>query len=403
MTWMLDVFFGLHFATRAVLLVLAIAYGFVFVVFSVVARPLVCSAVHIPLVSLRLQLQVLSTLAAIVRRRGEPLYPNWTLPFEVSTQFMRFVLGQYGNVIVHENAAMLREPFGRRGKMILEANCRMHGTKPEPLDFHGLDHMWLRDNCAASTSQRVVVIHFHGGGFVLSHPLQDVELGNQTHTLLRQELRDKYALGNVAVDVLLANYRKAPEHPYPAPFHDCLAIYEHVLATEKIAPNHVLLSGDSAGGWMALAICKELRDAARYSDLPLACLLYSPLVDFNDKGEDERTPHCVLPVRFIETVSNVYLAGVDSETRCRFSPVNWALTGLPPTFVQFGAVERFYDQGVRFKAAADDQGVTNWEFDVLHDMPHDVAIIPTAVLPFAKEAIRHACGFAAKQVSTVLK
>lgn len=395
---------ALSLSTRSMVLVPALAYGVVFAAFSVVARPLVRSVVDIPFVSLRLQFQLLSTLAAIVRRRGKSLYPNWSLPFEVSTQFMRFVLGEYGDVIVWQNAAMMREPFGRRGKMILEPNCRLHGTRPEPLDFNGLDHMWLRDGYTGLTSRRIIIVHFHGGGFVLSHPLQDVELGNQMHSLLQQELEEQYALGGVAVDILLANYRKAPEHPYPTPLHDCLEIYEHVLATEDVASNQVIVSGDSAGGWLAIALCKQLRDTARSSSLPLACLLYSPVVDFDDIGDDGKTPHCVLPTRFIETVVNAFLARVDRETRRRLSPVNWTLTGLPPMFVQFGAIERLFDQGMRFVAAANDQGATeSWEFDVLANMPHDIAIIPTSVLPFAKESIRHACAFAAKQVAFSLQ
>jgi acetyl esterase/lipase len=397
-------FDSLSFSTQSMVLVPALAYGFVFAALSVVAHPLVRSGVDIPFVSLRLQLQLLSTLAAIVRRQGKPLYPNWSLTFEVSTRFMRFVLGEYGDAIVWQNAAMMREPFGRRGKMILESNCRLHGTRPEPFDFNGLDHMWLRDGYTGLTSRRIIIVHFHGGGFVLSHPLQDVELGNQMHSLLRQELEDQFALGSVAVDILLVNYRKAPEHPYPTPLHDCLAIYEHVLATENVVSDQVIVSGDSAGGWLAMAICKQLRDTARSSSLPLTCLLYSPVVDFDDKGDDEKTPHCVLPARFIETVFNAFLARVDSETRRRLSPVNWTLTGLPPMFVQFGAIERLYDQGMRFMAAANDQGMAeSWEFDVLANMPHDIAIIPTNVLPFAKQSIHHACVFAAKQVALALQ
>jgi acetyl esterase/lipase len=404
LAWVLLGFFvGMNISVAIVLGVLGALYALVFVFFSLAARPLVRSLVDIPLVSLRLQGCVLSTVGAFAARLGRPLHPHWTLTFEISAKLMRFMFAQFGDVIAHENAAMMRAPFAMHGKMVLKSSCRAHGTRAEPLDANALDHMWLRDDSASPTSRRLVVIHYHGGGFAMSHPLQDVELANQTHSLLREALRDSYAIGDVAVDVLLANYRKAPEHPFPTPLDDCFAMYEHVLAKEGVSADHVLLSGDSAGGWMSIAICKRLRDAGRSAELPLACLLYSPLADFDEKGGDEKTPDCVLAAPFVDSVHNAFLKGLEGEARRQASPVNWDLTSLPPMFVQYGAIERFYEQGMRLKAVADKQGVTNWELDVLEGMPHDVAMFPTDVLPFAKEAIRHACVFAAKQAASVLE
>jgi hypothetical protein len=71
-------------------------------------------------------------------------------------------------------------------------------------------------------------------------------------------------------------------------------------------------------------------------------------------------------------------------------------------FVQYGTLERFFEQGKRIIAKAKEQGVTNWEVDFLENMPHDVVMLPTDVSPAAKDGIRHGCAFAAKLVAHVL-
>jgi acetyl esterase/lipase len=379
---------------------LAALFVLVFLAFCAPARTLVRSVFMIPIVALRLELNVLSTTFAYMSRGFRPLFPQWTLTFEITCKMMRFMFEEFGETIAFENAAMLREPFAMHGRMILRSNCKQHKTVPEKLEANGLEHMWLRD--ADKQQSRVVVIHFHGGGFAMSHPLQDVELANQTHSMLKQILKSKYQL-DVSVDVLLANYRKSPEHPFPTPDDDCLAMYQHVLKHENIAPNHVLFSGDSAGAKMSLVNCMRMRDAHNAEQLPLGCLLYSPSVDFEEKGGDEKTPFCIMPAAFVDSVHKTYLANVtDPEERLKVSPINGDLRNLPPMFVQYGTLERFFEQGKRIIAKAKEQGVTNWEVDFLENMPHDAVMLPTDVSPAAKEGIRHGCEFAAKLAAGVL-
>ncbi|KAG6965892.1 hypothetical protein JG687_00005160 [Phytophthora cactorum] len=345
-------------ATVAGLLVLG--YALVLAGFCFIGRTLVRSPLEAPVAAIKLQLNICSTIARYV------------------SNMMRYMFEEFGDLIAFENAALLRKPFAMHGRLILKSNCRQHNTIPEKLEANGLEHMWLRD--ADKKVQRVVVIHFHGGGFAMSHPLQDVELANQTHTMLKQILKEKYQL-DVAVDVLLANYRKSPENPYPTPDDDCLA----------------------AGAKMSLFNCMRMRDSNNSSQLPLGCLLYSPSVDFEEKGGNEKTPYCIMPARFVDNVHQTYLAKVtDPEERLKVSPINRDLRNLPPMFVQYGTLERFYEQGKRIIAKAKEQGVTNWEVDFLENMPHDVVMLPSDVSPAAKQGIRHGCEFAAKLVAEVL-
>jgi acetyl esterase/lipase len=76
--------------------------------------------------------------------------------------------------------------------------------------------------------------------------------------------------------VHLLDYRRAPEHPFPAALDDTVAAYRELLA-RGAAPARTVLAGDSAGGWLALAGALRLRDAG--DRLPAALGLISPWLD----------------------------------------------------------------------------------------------------------------------------
>ncbi|RLN86537.1 hypothetical protein BBJ28_00016162 [Nothophytophthora sp. Chile5] len=379
---------------------LILGYALLFVAFCFAARPFASSLVLVPLIAINLQLKIVSILAAYAARGFKPTFPEWTLAYELTITMMRYTFLDYGHVIADENAALMRPPFAMHGQFILESNCRKHNTRPEKLQANGMEHMWLRD--PEKKEHRVVVIHYHGGGYAISDPLQDVELANQTHTMLQQILKDKYKL-DVSVDVLLANYRMAPEHLYPTAVNDCFDMYQYVLKHENISPDHVVLSGDSAGAEMSITNCIRLRDSKTPELQPLAVLAYSPVVDFSETGGDEKTPYCLLAASFADTCLATYLRSVtDPEVLFNVSPINHSLLNLPPVFLQWGSLERFYEQGLRFKAKADAEGVTNMELDVLHNFAHDPVMFPTAISPAAEKGIRHGCEFAAKHAARVI-
>lgn len=362
--------------------------GLVLAACATIALAIVRSPSELPLATLRVLGAISWTLAAYVARGCTPVMPNWTLSFEVIASVMRRVMGEYGEVVAHKNAALICELFERLGKWQLPSSCEKHGTVAETVEFNGLQHWWLRD--ATREGERLVVVIFHGGGYTVSHPLQDVDLGNNMHSQLQKILRDKYGRA-VSVDVLLANYRKSPKYPYPFPLDDCEAAYKFVLEKEDVGSKHVIVAGDSAGAEMAFSVCKRLRDADQQELQPVAVVLYSPDLDLDARGDDP----------FANAVLDMYLRNVsDPDERRKISPINCSVRDLPPMFFQFGELEVYREYGERLMAKAEAEGVTNMEMDVLKFMPHDCVMFPTAVMPFAVEAIQHACEFAAKRVAT---
>ncbi|KAG1707414.1 hypothetical protein DVH05_026618 [Phytophthora capsici] len=397
---LLTIVFG-STALNIIVTFVVVVYVLACVSFLCAAVPFASNPLLVPFIAIRMQLHVVYLLLAYAARGFKPRFPQWTFAFEMTNLMLRFTFVNYGHLVGNKNAHLLRMPFHLHGKMILKSNSRLHGTVPEKIVANGMEHMWLRDH--EKKEHRIVVIHFHGGAFVVSDPLQDVELANQTHTKLKQILKEKYQI-DASVDVLLANYRMAPQYVYPTAQDDCYAMYKYVLDNGNISPDHVVFSGDSAGGQMTLANCMRLRDETPELK-PAVALCYSPWVDLAESGvSDEATPHCLLSASFLDSSLDAYLSSVkDSNPRFKVSPINQNLKNLPPIFVQFGTVERFYEQGLRFKEAADAQGVTNMELDLLENIPHDPVMLPTMVSPAAEGAIRTACAFAAKHLATILK
>ncbi|GMF50001.1 unnamed protein product [Phytophthora fragariaefolia] len=366
-TSLLIVLFG-GAAVNIIVGVVVVVYVFAFAAFCYTAVPFASNAILVPFIAINMQLQVVYLLLAFAARGFKPAFPQWTLAYELTVMMMRFAFADYGHLVGNKNAHLLRMPFHLHGKFIPKSNSRLHGTVPEKLEANGMEHMWLRDD-----------------------PHQD-------QADPQGEVPDR-----ASVDVLLANYRMAPQFLYPTALNDCFAMYKYVLEKENIAPNHVVLSGDSASGEMTLTNCMRLRDTTPELK-PAAALCYSPLVDLGETGGDDITPHCLLAANFLDNSLETYLSSIDDPNkRSKVSPINQNLKDLPPAFVQFGTLERFYEQGLRFKANADSQGVKNMELDLLENIAHDPVMLPTAVSPATEDAIHKGCAFAAKHLAPILK
>jgi acetyl esterase len=99
-----------------------------------------------------------------------------------------------------------------------------------------------------------VIVFAHGGGFVLG----DLE----THDAFARRLAHATGRTVVAVD-----YRRAPEHPFPAAVDDVVTVLDHRSAAR------IAVAGDSAGGFLAIQAAMARRDRVD------AQLLVCPVAD----------------------------------------------------------------------------------------------------------------------------
>ena len=102
----------------------------------------------------------------------------------------------------------------------------------------GDDHVGA--SLGPGTADRIV-LHLHGGAYVLGSP--------ETHRGLAAAIsRTSQA------QVLLPRYRLAPEHRFPAALDDAVAAYRWLVETCGFPADRIAISGDSAGGGLALAM-----------------------------------------------------------------------------------------------------------------------------------------------------
>lgn len=114
-----------------------------------------------------------------------------------------------------------------------------------------------------------VVVYIHGGGWVIA-------------TMDTYDASPRAMVNLTNAVFVSVEYRKAPEHKFPAAHEDCYAALQYVMkhaAAMKGDPKRVAVMGESAGGNMASAICMMARD--RKGMMPLYEVLVYPVADTN--------------------------------------------------------------------------------------------------------------------------
>ena len=122
-------------------------------------------------------------------------------------------------------------------------------------------------------------------------------------------------------------YRRAPEHPYPAPVEDLTAVYRGVL-DEGVPADRIAFAGDSAGGGLVVAGLVALRDAGE--TLPAAAVSISPWTDLAVTGSSADTADDpIVSGPALRMMAKLYLDGADPRSPTA-SPLYADLDGLPP-------------------------------------------------------------------------
>jgi acetyl esterase/lipase len=200
------------------------------------------------------------------------------------------------------------------------------------------------------------LLYFHGGGYVVGSARARVRLVGD---ILRRA-------GGRAVAV---EYRLAPEHPFPAAVQDGIAAYEGLLAS-GVAPEDVVLAGDSAGAGLAVATMLLARD--RGLPQPAGAVLFSVWADLTVTGESHVTKAEADPIfthpDAVRWYADHYLGDGDRRNPLA-SPVFADLTGLPPLLLQVGSHEVLLSDSLLLAAHAsrDDVDVT---LEVVAGVPH---------------------------------
>jgi acetyl esterase/lipase len=158
-----------------------------------------------------------------------------------------------------------------------------------------------------------VILYLHGGGYVIG--------SINSHRELISRIARAAGARALAID-----YRLAPEHPFPAAVEDATKAYRWLLK-QGVAPEKIVIAGDSAGGGLTAATLLALRDAG--DRLPAAAVCISPWTDLTISGETMVTKADVDPmIRPDDAFGAARYHG--RPTNHRRSPIFAGLSGLPP-------------------------------------------------------------------------
>ena len=205
----------------------------------------------------------------------------------------------------------------------------------EPITVNGVPAEWTTTPGADHSR---AVLYLHGGGYVIG--------SLDSHRHLAAEV------GRAAGARCLAlHYRLAPEHPFPAAVEDALAGYRYLLDA-GVAPGHVAIAGDSAGGGLVVAALVAIRDAGLPQ--PAAGWCISPWVDMEGIGASMAGKAAEDPTVQKEPLLEMaahYLHGANPRAPLA-APIYADLRDLAPLFIQVGAVETLLDDAIRLAGVA---------------------------------------------------
>ncbi|MEV7731763.1 alpha/beta hydrolase [Streptomyces sp. NPDC088921] len=169
-----------------------------------------------------------------------------------------------------------------------------------------------------------VHIFVHGGGWVLNSAFsKDAEAVSRHRSV------------HADCIVVSIDYRKAPEHPFPAPVHDVVSIINWVndnTAEIGALPGAITVGGQSSGANIAAAATLLLRDQGR-DDISFQ-LLEVPVLDLTHSRPREEGDELPLSMTDVRTFCALYVGDSgDSHDPIASPLLALDLKGLPSAYI----------------------------------------------------------------------
>ncbi|MDT5142395.1 MAG: epsilon-lactone hydrolase [Mycobacterium sp.] len=206
---------------------------------------------------------------------------------------------------------------------------QLAATEPEGVSYDevsagGVEALWC---IPADSDPEAVLLHSHLGGTVVG----------SMHS-------DRKAAAHIAraagARSLVLNYRRAPEHQFPAQINDVRSAYDWLLQ-QGYRPENIASVGHSVGGNFAVSLALGLRDEG--AALPAAIVSISPWVDLTLTSEtisSNANRDKLLSRPLLELFRSAWLDGTGVGWQDpRVNLLAAELSGLPPIAVFWGTEE----------------------------------------------------------------
>ncbi|HEY4042316.1 MAG TPA: alpha/beta hydrolase, partial [Rhodopila sp.] len=237
-------------------------------------------------------------------------------------------------------------------------------------DAGGVPALWaVPKGCA----QDRVLLCAHGGGYVTGSMF--------THRKMYAHLAKA-----VGCRALIVHYGRAPENVHPGPVNDMAKAYSWLL-DQGVKPQHIAVTGDSAGGALAITTILKIRDQGR--PLPAATMPLSPWIDMEATGasyETNKERDVLVMPDLIAGMASTFLGEKGNRKDPLANPLNGDLRGLPPVYIQVGGYEALLDDS-RSLSERVRKADGEVKIDVFPEMQHVFQFLAGAA-PEADDAIK---------------
>ena len=193
----------------------------------------------------------------------------------------------------------------------------------------------------AGTASDLVAFHCHGGALV-STPVDQYHF--YAEIIARQ----------LGCEVIMPDYRLAPEHPYPAAHDDCFHAYRGLLQSGR-DPRSIVVMGESCGGALAVGALLRARDAGL--PMPLCFVSLTGWFDLSVAGPAVPGRDPFLTPEWVRNRGRDYVGGHMALDDPQVSPAYADLAGLPPLYLQIGECDTMRRGAERLAASARAVGV----------------------------------------------
>lgn len=231
----------------------------------------------------------------------------------------------------------------------------------------------------AKTTPNRTILYFHGGGYFFGSPRLMSPISCWLADLAK-------------APVFSLDYRLGPENKCPAAIDDAVAAFNWLVG-QGVKADEIFVSGDSAGGGLALAMMQTLQE--RGMALPGGAVLFSPWTDLAARGAsiDENDEKCAMFTADTIRRGGVHYAGDMPLDDPRVSPLYGRFEGLPRLFICASTDEVLRDDAIRTAEKAKASGVQvelQIEKGLVHIWPIFAPLMPESMrtLKAAAEFIR---------------
>ena len=220
---------------------------------------------------------------------------------------------------------------------------------------------------ASNGPARAVYLDIHGGGFFMGHPRMG-DMRNQAMARTHQ------------IAVVSAQYRLAPEHPWPAGPDDCEAAALWVLGPgrDEFGSVPLLIGGGSAGANLAATTLVRLRDRHDAAGEFVGANLVFGVYDLSGTPSQIKLGNTGF--------RDLYVGDHDTEGRKNpdISPLYADLNDLCPALFTVGTLDYLYDDSL-FMAARWRASGNPAELAIFPASPHGFTVFPTKMTQAAND------------------